>query len=120
MDFLVLLMLGRDARANFRQYFENESSSRIADLIDCLDWRDQYRRAANKKIVPFLLTKFDEAMQRIGYRGASQSDYHEVNVTGKGVMQYILVLYSKHELGQKYWSAALTGSTPQLGFDLDG
>ncbi len=120
MDFLILLMLGRDARANFRQYFENESNSRIADLIDCPDWRTQYRRAENKKIVPFLLTKFDEAMQRIGYKGASQSHYHEVNVTGKGVMQYILVLYSKHELGQKYWSAALTGSTPQLGFDLNG
>jgi three-Cys-motif partner protein len=118
MDFLLLLMVGRDARANFRLYFENEESSRIADLIDCADWRGQYRRAADKNIVRFLLGRFDDAMQRIGYRGASKSDYHHVNVAGKGVMQYILVLYSKHELGQKYWGAALSGSTPQLGFDL--
>ena len=118
-DFLLLLMVGRDARANFRFYFENEESSRIAELIDCANWREEYRRAEDKNIVRFLLGKFDAAMQRIGYRGASDADYHNVNVTGKGVMQYILVLYSKHALGQKYWGAALSGTTPQLGFDLN-
>jgi three-Cys-motif partner protein len=118
MDFLLLLMIGRDARANFRLYFQNEDSTRIAELIDCADWRAQYRKAEDKNIVRFVLGKFDEAMQRIGYRGASGSDYHSVNVTGKGVMQYILVLYSKHELGQKYWGAALSGTSPQLGLDL--
>ena len=112
-------MVGRDARANFRHYFENEESTRIAELIDCADWREEYRRAEDKNIVRFLLGKFDDAMQRIGYRGASDADYHNVNVTGKGVMQYILVLYSKHALGQKYWGAALSGTTPQLGFDLN-
>jgi hypothetical protein len=119
MDFLLLLMIGRDARANFRFYFENQESTRIADLIDCPDWRSEYRRTPDKNIVRFLLSKFDDAMRRIGYRGASQSDYHHVNVTGKGVMQYILVLYSKHTLGQKYWGAALSGTTPQLGLDLN-
>jgi len=119
MDFLLLLMVGRDARANFRLYFENDESTRIAELIDSPRWRDEYRLAADKNVVRFLLGKFDEAMRRIGYRGASHTDYHHVNVTGKGVMQYILVLYSKHELGQKYWSAALTGSTPQIGLDLN-
>lgn len=118
MDFLVLLMVGRDLRANFRFYFEHEENTRVADLIDCVDWRSDYRLAADKNVVRFLLTKFDEAMQRIGYRGASESDYHNVLVTGKGVMQYILVLYSKHDLGRKYWEKALRGSSPQLGFDL--
>ena len=33
MDFLVLLMLGRDVRTNFQRYFSDESNTRIADLI---------------------------------------------------------------------------------------
>ena len=63
-----------------------------------------------------LLTKTRRALRHFD---PVQSHYHEVNVTGKGVMQYILVLYSKHELGQKYWSHALTDSTPQLGLDVN-
>lgn len=42
MDFLVLLMLGRDVRTNFRRYLEDEKNTRIAKLIDDEDWRDEW------------------------------------------------------------------------------
>ncbi len=69
IDFLVLLMLGVDARRNFRRYLADPASRRIGELIDCADWRTQY--AEGQKVIPFLLRKFDEAMQRIGYPSAA-------------------------------------------------
>ena len=57
-------------------------------------------------------------MVRIGYLPASEDDYHRVTAFGKRVLQYILVLYSKHPLGQQFWKETLSGSEPQLRFDL--
>jgi hypothetical protein len=67
--------------------------------------------------VRFLTRKFDEAMQGLGYRPAQPSDYHAVTIPGKTVMQYLLVLYSKDELGRKLWQASLRGLSPQLGLE---
>jgi three-Cys-motif partner protein len=119
MDFLLLLMLGRDVRANFRLYFDDLSSTRIADLIDCPDWRNEFQLSSDRNIVRFLLRKFDRAMRSLGYRAANPADYHRVVVPGKNVMQYMLVLYSKHEMGQQYWKATLGGTSRQTAFDLD-
>jgi three-Cys-motif partner protein len=43
MDFLVLLMLGRDIRTNFKRYLENEEDERIGRLIDDPGWREDWR-----------------------------------------------------------------------------
>jgi three-Cys-motif partner protein len=118
MDFLILLMLGWDARVNFRQYYDDPASTRIADLIDCPDWRREYASSPDRHVVRFLLRKFDEAMVRIGYLPASDDHYHRVTALGKGVLQYILVLYSKHPLGQQFWRDTLTGSAEQIGLGL--
>src|SRR5690606_17930616 len=37
MDFLIVLMFGRDARTNFQKYYEDLDDTRIAELIDCPD-----------------------------------------------------------------------------------
>ncbi|NIM49322.1 MAG: three-Cys-motif partner protein TcmP [Gemmatimonadales bacterium] len=122
MDFLILLMLGWDARVNFRRYLENEDETRIADLIDCPDWRQQWRdrrKSGHRSVVHFLLGKFDEAMTRIGYRSAQPAHAHPVMIPSKRVLLYMLVLYSKHELGQRFWEETLTHTDPQLGLVLD-
>jgi three-Cys-motif partner protein len=118
MDFLVLLMLGWDARVNFRRYYDDHTSTRLGDLIDSPAWREEYRRATDKHVVRFLLRKFDEAMVRLGYLPAAEDHYHRVTAVGKGVLQYVLVLYTKHPLGQQFWKQALAGSADQLGFEL--
>jgi len=118
MDFLILLMVGWDARVNFRQYYNDLGSTRIADLIDCPDWRHDFRASHDRHVVRFLLRKFDDAMVRIGYLPAEDDHYHRVTAVGKGVLQYILVFYSKHPLGQQFWKDTLTRSTDQFGLDL--
>jgi three-Cys-motif partner protein len=117
MDFLILLMLGWDARTNFRKYFEDETDTRIAQLIDCPDWREQYRDSG-ERVVRFLLRKFDEAMTGLGYFSCSDDLVHQVKISGKNVFLYSLVLYSRSQVGQEFWRDTLRRSDPQLGFDL--
>ena len=115
MDFLILLMLGLDARLNFKRYFTDEQSTRIGDLIDCPTWREEWRREgrSHRHVVRFLLQRFDQAMVRLGYLPAADDHYHRVKVFGKGVMQYVLVLYSRSTLGQDFWKRTLHGSMQQ-------
>ena len=121
MDFLILLMLGLDARLNFRNYLERESDSRIADLIDVPNWRAEWKREASGRrpnVIRFIIRKFDEAMVRIGYRSTPLERTHPVKVHSKGVMIYHLVFYSKDELGQTFWEETRKGVSPQLGLEL--
>ena len=115
MDFLILLMLGVDGRRNFARYLADPASTRIADLIDCPDWRVQYRMGGN--VIHFVLRKFDEAMQRLGYLSAAD-DAHTVKVFGMGVVQYVLAFYSKHSLGQHFWRETRSSLSSQLGLEL--
>jgi three-Cys-motif partner protein len=115
MDFLVLLMLGVDGRRNFHRYLADPSSTRIGDLINCPGWRDEYRDGG--RVVHFLLKKFDQAMQGLGYLSAA-GDFHDVNVHGMGVFQYALAFYSKDEVGRKFWRQSKASLSNQLGLAL--
>lgn len=117
MDFLILLMLGLDARVNFRTYLMDENSTRIADLVDCPHWRDEWRRESKSgrlNVIHFLMRKFDEAMTRIGYKSAPPGDSLAVRVPKKSVLIYQLVFYSKHDLGRAFWNETRSGIAPQL------
>ena len=119
MDFLILLMLGFDARVNFRTYLQDESNTRIAELIDAPNWRAEWRgKSATRRlrVIPFLMKKFDEAMVRLGYQSASSDEALSVRVHNKGVLIYQLVFYSKHPLGQAFWGETRSGIRSQ--FDL--
>ncbi len=117
VDFLIVLMLGWDARVNFRAYLEDETNTRIAELIDAPEWREEWLREASarrSRVIPFLMRKFDEAMVRIGYQSASSADAFSVKVHQKGVLIYQLVYYSKHPLGKEFWDHTRSGITPQI------
>lgn len=121
MDFLVLLMLGLDARTNFRRYYQDPDDTRIARLVDDENWRQEWRERGLSKgnRIHFLLEKFDQAMAGIGYQTQRPSEAHPVRVMGKSVFLYSLVLYSKSELGQKFWRATRQGTSGQGSFELD-
>jgi three-Cys-motif partner protein len=117
MDFLILLMLGLDARVNFRTYLMDQTSTRIADLVDCPQWRDDWRRESKfgrQNVIHFLMKKFDEAMTRIGYQSARLDDSLAVRVPKKNVLIYQLVFYSKHDLGRAFWNETRSGIASQL------
>jgi three-Cys-motif partner protein len=115
MDFLVLLMLGVDGRRNFQRYRTDPSSTRIGDLIDCPNWREQYD--ANHNVVHFVLKKFDEAMQSVGCLSAAD-DTHTIRIAGMGVLQYVLAFYSKNAIAKHFWRETRSSLSPQFGLEL--
>jgi three-Cys-motif partner protein len=118
MDFLILLMVGVDARRNFRRYLSDGTSTRIADFFDAPSWRSEYQQSGDRNIIRFLARKFDEAMTRLSYL-SQPAERHGVNAYGTGVLQYVLAFYSKDQLGLKFWREVRSGASSQLGFDLD-
>ena len=118
MDFLVLLMLGLDARRNLRSYLHDPTSTRVGDLIDSPDWRREFQDSGNRSIVKFILTRFDAAMSGLGYMPTTDDTRVSVYAAGTRVLQYILAFYTKSSLGQKLFKAARQSLTPQLGLDL--
>lgn len=114
MDFLVLLMLGRDVRTNFKRYFLDPSDTRIARLIDDPHWRDEWMSLGRpNRIVKYVCEKFHAAMARLGYQSG---DPHPV-YNGKNALLYFLVFYSKNPLGLRFWAEARKGISAQLTFD---
>ena len=118
MDFLVLLMLGRDVRTNFRRYLEDENDTRIAKLIDDENWRDEWAAGEYQanNVIGFMLEKFNGAMAGIGYRPQMPDDAHPIRLLekNKNVLLYYLVLYSEHPLAQTFWNATRLGLEKQL------
>ena len=98
MDFLVLLMLGRDVRTNFQRYFSDESNTRIADLIADKNWRKEWvdRTLHPRDLVRFVLEKFGEAMTTLGYQSTTLDEAQPIRLAHGNVLQYYLVFCSKH------------------------
>ena len=122
MDFLVMLPLGYDLRRNLRRYLDDQDDTRVAALIDDPEWRLDWRayNRSDRHFVLFLLEKFDQAMERLGFRRREMQDTVNVRVAGMGVFLYALALYSKNERGQEFWKTTITGTNPQLDLDLTG
>ena len=120
MDFLVLLMLGRDIRTNFRQYYQDDTDTRIADLISDEYWRNEWvgRGLRPKHLIWFVLDKFGKAMSKLGYQQTTLGEAEPVRIAHGNVLQYYLVLYSKHSLGRKLWRETQKSVDPQLGLGL--
>jgi three-Cys-motif partner protein len=118
MDFLILLMLGRDVRTNLRMYLGNRDSTRIADLTNCPSWREEYAASGDRNIVRFILAKFDEAMVNIGYLSAAEHLRHQIAAAGTAVLQYVLVFYSKNRLAQRFWQDIRVTATDQTTLNL--
>lgn len=100
MDFLILLMLGNDARRNIADYFHDPDCNRIAEFVDRPDWREEFKK--DGKIVRCALRLFDEAMQRAGYPSA-RGTVHPIYADGTRVLQYMLAFYSKNPRGTDLW-----------------
>jgi three-Cys-motif partner protein len=110
VDFLILLALGFDARRNIVRYYRDLDDRTIGDLIADPQWRDEYRASGEKRIVHFMLRKFDEGMRSLGYLTAAGDEH---SIKKGGVLLYHLVFYSRSELAKKFWRHTCLGITKQ-------
>lgn len=120
VDFLVMLPLGYDVRRNVQRYLEDEEEDRLGAMIDAPDWRAQWHtsKQPDRQFIRFVMTKFDEAMARLGYLRRDMRDTVSIKVTGMGVYLYSLALYSRNELGERFWKTTIAGTEPQIDMGL--
>jgi three-Cys-motif partner protein len=120
MDFLIMLPLGFDIRRNLARYLHDEADDRIGKLIDRPNWRTEWRASLRpeREFLRFLLEKFDDAMESLGYKRREMKDTVSVKVAGMGVYLYSLALYSKHAKGIEFWKTTLAGTDPQFEMPL--
>ena len=69
------------------------------------------------KVLRFLLRKFDEAMQRIGYL-PPEADTKPVYAHGTRTLLYNLAFYSKSASGQTLWRKTLASLATRVSGEL--
>jgi three-Cys-motif partner protein len=105
VDFLILLALMMDAKRNFHNYISEES--RVIDLfINKTNWRAAFEQKEVRKedFIKFLAKSYDENMSRLGYNVKNEGLKPRVDADEFNLALYYLAFYSKHSLGNKFFS----------------
>jgi three-Cys-motif partner protein len=117
MDFLVLIPSEMDAQRNEQTYVADESAV-ISDFVGSDDWRIRWRGArSGLRFGHFVIEEFGRSMEGIG---RIKQELHEMwrmkNTVNREL--YHLALYSRKELGGKFWREARKAASPnlELGF----
>lgn len=120
MDFLVLIPAGYDGNRNQHRYFTGESE-KLDEFLGDSDWRavwDQETRMGRRSFSEFVIDQFGRRMKTIDFQYRDVGDAVAIRLPGKNVLLYVLVLFSRSELGKKFWKATQQACDPQqdLGF----
>lgn len=120
MDFLVLIPSGYDATRNEGIYLSPENRT-IDRFLGRPGWREEWRgaQAAGATFDRFMTDAFAESMKALGYRYPGFHDSHLVRSTEKKLRLYRLVLFSRHELAEKFWRQVRKYASPQRGLPFD-
>ena len=117
MDFLILLPIHMDARRALKTYLRPESEN-IDNFTGVENWREEWNEAQLKgtQFDVFFINIYRRQMEKLGYtyNGVPES----IKYSERNLSLYWLGFFSRHQLGEKFWSAAQKSSNPQLKLDL--
>jgi three-Cys-motif partner protein len=119
MDFLVLIPAGYDGNRNRDRYVVGTSDKLDEFLGDSL-WRDDWERETGlgpRSFSSFVISQFGQRMKQIDFKYADIGDAVPIRLPEKNVLLYVLVLFSRSNLGVKFWRAAQTACDPQREFE---
>jgi three-Cys-motif partner protein len=112
MDFLVLIPTDMDANRNVIPYTSPENNT-VAKFLGKPDWRDRWNTLRDKHFGLFIFDEFSAHMQEIRYKPQSVQDSVLVRNYQKNAPLYRLALYSRHDLGKKFWKETKKYNNPQ-------
>jgi len=117
MDFLVLLPTDMDAQRNVGVY-EKPANKKVEEFLGNADWRGTWAiaKAKGDQFGIFVANEFTHSMQRLGYKDPGIENMKLVRSRDKNLPLYRLALYSRHDLGKKFWQDAVKYTDPQTGF----
>lgn len=115
IDFLILLALYMDAKRNYKYYIEKEND-KIDLFLGDNDWRKKITQniTSDTSFVRFLASSYSNNMLEIAYKQPQPFEIFKVG----SLQLYYLAFYSKHELGNKFWTEVKKASNeqPELPF----
>src|SRR5205085_6879822 len=103
--FLILLALMMNAKRNFHNYIVSES--KVIDLfINKTDWRAPFENKEIRKedFIKFIAKTYDDNMLKLNYNVKSEGLKPKVDADEYNLALYYLAFYSKHPLGNKFFS----------------
>ena len=115
MDFFVLIPSFMDARRNQTRYLD-PSDNAIDSFLNEKYWRSKWIDSKSKgmKFGLFILDQFGQKMKSLGFLYTGPEKAITIFISSKNVPLYHLYLFSKHELGLKYWEETRKCFTDQL------
>lgn len=115
IDFLVLIPSGMDANRNFQQYFKPQNKM-VDNFLGTKTWRETWQSLPHPKktFEVFIVDQFNESMVGLGYINPGLEHCCSIRSDEKNLLLYRLALYSRNELGKKFWKETKKYSDPQL------
>jgi hypothetical protein len=101
-----------DGKRNFGIYIDEENT-RIEEFLNNKEWRKDFERGeyTDKTFTKFLSDQFDSKMKILGYL----TNVEKQNIkTDSGLGLYYMAFYSKHPLGNNFFSSIAKSSNDQL------
>lgn len=106
IDFLILLALMMNAKRNLHNFIQ-EHSITIDLFIKRTDWRNKFKSGEMRKeeFIKFLAYTYDDNMLKLGYKVRSEGLKPKVDASEYRLALYYLAFYSKHPLGNEFFTA---------------
>jgi len=93
------------AKRNFHNYIDKESKT-IELFIDKKNWREPFlnREIRKEEFIKFIAETYDANMLKLGYNVRNEGLKPKVDADEFNLALYYLAFYSKHPLGNKFFS----------------
>jgi hypothetical protein len=104
VDFLVLIPTGMDPGRNERTYNRSEDQT-VEQFTGRTNWRLSRHDFAAFPFGDFVALQLGESMRELQYLFGGLADTHEMRNTKKRTPIYRLAVFSRHDLGPKFWEA---------------
>ncbi|HYR77150.1 MAG TPA: three-Cys-motif partner protein TcmP [Pyrinomonadaceae bacterium] len=116
IDFLVLIATDMDASRNISKY-ELPANTTVERFLGVSQWRSEWAAAKKngESFSSYLMDRFSRQMEARRYIRAPIEETKLVRSTEKNLPLYRLALFSRHELGKKFWEQSKKYSDDQLG-----
>ncbi|HMG83602.1 MAG TPA: three-Cys-motif partner protein TcmP [Ferruginibacter sp.] len=114
IDFLILLALMMNANRNLHNFIEEESKT-IDLYIKKSNWREPFLKGEARKedFIKFLADTYDQNMKSLGYLVKNEGLKPKVDADEFNLSLYYLAFYSKHNLGNKFFTDIQKYRLPQ-------
>ena len=107
------LPTGFDLTRNAGKIYLKDGNTTIDEALGDITWRERWVNYPSTKIAKFFLEEFASKMAALGYIPPEPQNIVTITVHLKSVKLYHLLLFSRAELGTKFWKETVRGTEPQ-------